>query len=382
MGGRTTVRAGAKPELEHSDAYSDYLGDIIVAQEIPLNTTGTAVATEQMSRILIVDDEPAILHLIKNTLNPGYICEDVLSGEHAQELLDGDGPYDVVICDVRLGGMSGIDLLKYIRRRHPGTSTILMSSLQEMDIVVAALRERADDYLIKPFDLAELYESVQRVMEMRLHPMKSEGEVREHGWNAAARALAMALGTRDNETNGHATRVVYFSLRLGKEMGLSREEMISLKLGSRLHDIGKIGVDDAILRKPGKLNAGEREKMKVHPLIGQTLVRNLDLPEGAARVVGQHHEKWDGTGYPLGLAGEDIDITSRIFSVVDAFDAIISDRVYRAGRPYCEAAIEIRDHAGTQFDPNVVEAFLRIPEEDWEHLKKGCQTDDHRPATL
>ena len=164
-------------------------------------------------------------------------------------------------------------------------------------------------------------------------------------------ALTAALETRDSETHGHSERVVNFSLRLGREMGLDEEQMRSLEFGSLLHDIGKIGVPDAILRKPAALDEGEWVKMREHPLHGQRILRGIEFLEGAARVVAQHHEKWDGSGYPLGLRYEEIDLNARIFAVADAFDAITSDRVYRRGRTYEEAAVELDDFAGRQFDP-------------------------------
>jgi HD-GYP domain-containing protein (c-di-GMP phosphodiesterase class II) len=135
-----------------------------------------------------------------------------------------------------------------------------------------------------------------------------------------------------------------------------------------LHDIGKIGVPDSILRKPAKLTDDEWVLMRQHPVHGQQILRGIEFLEGAARVVAQHHEQWNGSGYPLGLSGEDIDVCARIFAVADAFDAITSDRVYRKGKPYEAAAQELDDWAGKQFDPKVVEAFHRVPKQDWEEL--------------
>jgi HD-GYP domain-containing protein (c-di-GMP phosphodiesterase class II) len=164
--------------------------------------------------------------------------------------------------------------------------------------------------------------------------------------------------------------VVTFSLRLGYELGLDKQALRDLELGALLHDIGKIGVPDAILRKPAQLNGEEWAKMKMHPLHGQKILRNIEFLQGAARIVAQHHERWDGKGYPFGLRGEDIDIGARIFAVVDAFDAMISDRIYQRGRSYQEALRELERCAGTQFDPLVVEAFKSIPQEDWEILRE------------
>jgi HD-GYP domain-containing protein (c-di-GMP phosphodiesterase class II) len=192
----------------------------------------------------------------------------------------------------------------------------------------------------------------------------------ENSYRMTLKALVQALETRDFETHGHSERVVTFSLRLGHEIGLEKDVMRDLELGALLHDIGKIGVPDAVLRKPAKLDEEEWAKMRLHPQHGQMILRNIPFLEGAARIVAQHHEQWDGTGYPTGLRGEAIDIGARIFAVVDAFDAMVSDRVYRKGRPYEAALEELERCAGQQFDPMIVEAFKRIPPEDWEILRE------------
>ena len=160
--------------------------------------------------------------------------------------------------------------------------------------------------------------------------------------------------------------------------------MRSLELGALLHDIGKLGVPHAILRKPGKLTTEEWARMRKHPVYGQRLLHGLAFLEDASRVVGQHHEKWDGTGYPLGLAGKAIDRNARIFAVADAFDAIISDRVYRVGKTYEVAAAELSQGAGKQFDPEVVKAFHRVPRQDWEKLYRGEDAAKplHLPALI
>ncbi len=181
-------------------------------------------------------------------------------------------------------------------------------------------------------------------------------------------SLVAALKIRDAETYGHSERVVSFSLRLAHELSLDQKQVKSLALGALLHDIGKIRVPDAILRKPGKLTAEEWIRMRNHPLYGQQMLHGVECLEEASRVVGQHHEKWDGSGYPFRLAGKEIDGNARIFAVADAFDAMISDRVYRAGKSYEVAAAEITQCAGNHFDPKVVEAFHRVPRQEWEEL--------------
>src|SRR5262249_15204790 len=170
------------------------------------------------------------------------------------------------------------------------------------------------------------------------------------------------------ETEGHNERMITFSLRLGYELGLEKDTVRDLELGTLLHDVGKINVSDEILKKPERLDMAEWAAMKRHPILGYDIIRGIPFLEGASRIVAEHHECWDGSGYPNGLRGEEIAIGARILAVIDAFDAMISDRVYRKGRSYEEALAEIEHFTGTQFDPLVVDAFRNIPREDWEFL--------------
>ena len=159
-------------------------------------------------------------------------------------------------------------------------------------------------------------------------------------------------------------------MRLGQEFGLDRPTMKSLEIGALLHDIGKIGVPEAILRKPARLTDDEWKKLREHVSYGEELLRGIEPLKGASRVVSQHHEKWDGSGYPLGLRGEEIDICARIFAVADAFDAVTRDRVYRVGKSYEKAVIELDEWSGRSFDPNVIAAFHRVPKEDWAEIHR------------
>lgn len=327
-------------------------------------------------RILVVDDDPVIRNIIAETLTPDYSCVGVASAEQAQDILHEDDDFRLIISDVRMGKMNGIEFVGYIHEHHGHIPVIVMSGASEIEIAVAALRARADDYLVKPFDLIELADAVLRALQSPAGAVVTEEQVRELRWNASSKALAVALGAKDNETDGHAARVVHFSLRLGREMGLTRAQQVALKLGSRLHDIGKIGVDERVLRKPARLDEGEWAQMKTHPMKGMEMVLAANLPPAAARVVGQHHEWWDGKGYPAGLSGEEIDLTSRIFSVIDAFDAITSDRCYRSAQCYESALAELRRFAGSQFDPAVVEAFARVPASDWDDIRALCSRDE------
>lgn len=341
------------------------------------------------SRILIVDDEREITEVLSDLLSEDYDCKTANSAEDALERL-AESDVQLVISDITMPGMSGLEMIPLVKRVSPNTVVVMISGMQTVESAIGALRLGAFDYLMKPFDLRHVEAVVKRALEHHelivakqryedhLEELVEQRTIEldralnslEDAYRATLKALTAALETRDSETHGHSERVVTYSLRLGREYGLSSETMKALEFGSLLHDIGKIGVPDSILRKPAKLTDEEWVRMKEHPYHGQQILRGIKFLEGAARVVAQHHEKWDGSGYPHGLRGEDIDICARIFAVADAFDAITSDRVYRRGKSYQEAAKELDDWAGRQFDPKVVEAFHRVPQEDWDELHR------------
>ena len=202
---------------------------------------------------------------------------------------------------------------------------------------------------------------------------------------AVLKSLLVALKTRDADTYDHSRRTVKISLLLGRECGLEPSEMRSLEFGALLHDIGKIGVPDNVLRKPGKLNNFEWAMMRRHPLMGQEILSGLSFLDDAMTIVAQHHEKWDGSGYPLGLRGEEIALSARVLFVADAFDAMTSDRVYRPAKSFDQAAAELDFCAGTHFDPRVVAAFHRFPRSDWERLTRGkhlSAVPDYQPPEI
>jgi putative nucleotidyltransferase with HDIG domain len=346
-------------------------------------------ASRGRARVLVVDDEPDIRDLLCDLLTFDYDCAAVTSAEEALELLSAR-KIDLVISDITMGGMSGLEMIPHLLSSSPETVVLMISGMQTIESAIEALRLGAFDYIMKPFDLRQVEAAVKRALEHyelreakrrydnHLEELVEQRTVEldrallslEDAYRSTLKALTAALETRDAETHGHSERVVTFSLRLGRELGLDKAQMTALEFGSLLHDIGKIGVPDAILRKPAKLDEAEWAKMREHPLHGQQILREIEFLEGAARVVAQHHERWDGSGYPLRLEGEEIDLNARIFAVADAFDAMISDRVYRRGRSYEAAAQELNEWAGRQFDPQVVAAFHRVPREDWEELRR------------
>jgi putative nucleotidyltransferase with HDIG domain len=345
--------------------------------------------TTASPRILIVDDEVEITEILADLLSADYECVRAGSAEQALSQL-ADNRFQLVISDITMPGMSGLEMIPHVKEHSPDTVVVMISGMQTVESAIGALRLGAFDYLMKPFDLRQVEAVVKRALEhyeLVVAKQRYENHLEElveqrtaeldralnsleAAYRSTLKALTAALETRDSETHGHSERVVSYSLRLGREYGLNSEQMKSLEFGSLLHDIGKIGVPDSILRKPAKLTEEEWVRMREHPVHGQQILRGIEFLQGAARVVAQHHEQWDGSGYPLGLRGEEIDVCARIFSVADAFDAITSDRVYRRGKSYEAAAQELDDWAGRQFDPKIVEAFHRVPKEDWELLHR------------
>jgi response regulator RpfG family c-di-GMP phosphodiesterase len=346
-------------------------------------------ASRGRARVLVVDDESDIRELLCELLNFDYDCAAVSSAEEALDALTGQ-KFDLVVSDIMMGGMSGLAMIPHLLALAPETVVVMVSGMQTVESAIEALRVGAFDYIMKPFDLRQVEAAVKRALdhhelceakrryENHLEELVEQRTVEldhallalEDAYRSTLKALTAALETRDAETHGHSERVVSFSLRLGRELELDKGQMTALEFGSLLHDIGKIGVPDSILRKPAKLDEAEWAKMREHPLHGQGILREIAFLEGAAQVVAQHHERWDGSGYPLGLRGSEIDLNARIFAVADAFDAMISDRVYRRGRSYEAAAEELDAWAGRQFDPQVVEAFHRVPREDWEEMRR------------
>jgi response regulator RpfG family c-di-GMP phosphodiesterase len=355
------------------------------------------------ARLLIVDDEESVRSLLYDLLRDVYQCDVAACGEEALGLVDRTN-YNVVLSDIMMPGMSGIELLERIKAERPDTSVIMVSANHDTRRAVGALRQGAYDYIVKPFELEEVELSVQRalehqrlVTENRVYQTQLEQLVEarteelrlandflqekstklaemvselSRTYRSTLGALAMALDARDAETRGHSERVVAFSLRLGVQIGLSKEELTNLERGALLHDVGKIGVRDAILLKPAPLTAEEWLEMKLHPEFGRAILAQVPFLKPAIPVVAEHHERWDGNGYPNGLKAEEVDIKARVFAVADCIDAVTSDRPYRRAANFETAGAELRQYNGSQFDPKIVEAFFEIPMEEWRELRQ------------
>jgi len=218
-------------------------------------------------------------------------------------------------------------------------------------------------------EMAEaLTSSTTRLRDSESRLMRANVATRR-AYEEALASLAAALDTRDNETREHSYRVMEYTLRLAREAGLPDEDLIGIERGALLHDIGKIGIPDAVLLKPARLSEEERAVMETHPRIGFSMLASVQFLGSAAEIVYAHHERWDGSGYPRGLAGEQIPVGARLFAVADSFDALTSDRPYRRAMTYAQARAIIVDESTAHFDPACVDLFLSVSEEDWRAIR-------------
>lgn len=327
-----------------------------------------AVDPAPSAKILVVDDEPAIsVAFAKKLRREGYDCVTAGSGEEALGRMQEYGP-DLVISDVRMPGMTGIELLKKLKHAYPTTRVILTSAYAEIDFVIDALRNGVDDYLLKPFNLTELTSSVSRTLEggransevraeIPSNPVSGEDGASAASWGILA--LAAAIETRDQLAQGHVERVARYARTVGSELGLNAHDLHVLWLSAVLHDVGKLVVPETILGKAGPLEEEEMRRVHEYPQAGARFVEGVPGLEEALDGILQHREKWDGSGYPAGLAGEAISMAGRIISVVEAFDAMVHDRPYRHALTPEEALRELTAANDKAFDPSVLAAFLR-----------------------
>src|SRR5258708_4938063 len=315
---------------------------------------------------------------------PGFHCTTASNGEEALAALQRER-FDAVISDLRMPGIGGMELLAEVRRRHPYVAFLVTTGVDDVDVGVQAMRSGADDYLVKPLLESAVVASLERALHKRkleqqvenyrqhLEEMVAErtGQLQtalqqiEHSYEETLQALGAAIDLRDSETAGHSQRVCGYALEIARAMGWPEKQLRSLARGAYLHDIGKLGISDGILLKPGPLTADERKVMQRHAQIGFDLVKNIPFLADAAEIVLTHHERYDGSGYPRGQKGEEILLSARIFAVADTLDAITSDRPYRRASSFESAFETIRHLSGILFDPQVVTAFLSIPEKTW-----------------
>lgn len=334
-----------------------------------VNLTETSISMRET--LLIVDDEDMIRKVLHLKLSrEGYVCEEANNAEQALHVLE-TIPIALVVLDIKMPGKSGIELLPEIKLGYPNTAAIMATAINDIDVAIQCLKQGADDYICKPFNLEEVSLAVQRALEKRRLQLELreyqgflEDKVEEQMMGTrrlflgAMEALVSALEAKDKYTGGHSRRVTEIALAIGQELGLSAQEMEDLRWGSLLHDVGKIAVQEVVQNKPGRLTPEEYEHIMTHPQTGGRIVRPV-VNGKITGIIEHHHDHYDGSGLHQVVAGRAIPLGARVIAVADAFDAMTSDRPYRAAMSIGEAVAEIRRCADSQFDPVIVAAFLK-----------------------
>ena len=351
------------------------------------------------AKILIVDDDPMVRALLSRNLGAGnYDCKTADCGERARQMLEIES-FDLALLDVKMPGMTGMELLDIIRLHYIGTAVVMITAQKEVDTAVRSMQLGAYDYVVKPVDLTLLEMTIVRAMERRRilienlsYQVELEAKVDEQtraireAYLDSITALAYALEARDEYTSGHSQRVTSIATAIAMEMGLQEQEIQKIKLAGLVHDIGKIGVKESVLNKASRLSPEEYDSIKIHCEVGERILGPVIKDPAILKMVRHHHERFDGTGYPDGLAGEQIPqgarilnlaescahiiepegggetlyIGASIISVADSYDAMTTDRPYRLAMSIEEACRELRAQRGQQFDPAVVDAFLGL----------------------
>ncbi|PKL51435.1 MAG: two-component system response regulator [Nitrospira bacterium HGW-Nitrospira-1] len=340
--------------------------------------------TAEVFRILVVDDDRYILEFVTELLKDnGYEVYPLIDASGAIDIIR-EKDMDIILSDIKMPGISGIELLERVYGMNPDLPVILMTAYAELPLVIDAIKNRAFDFIAKPFKPEQLInameKAVRHVRRVRLEKRYKdtlEDNVRQRTkelndsymeledlYNNLILAFVNAIDAKSRWTKGHSERVSRYAVSIAKEMGLDKKEIEDLRIAALLHDIGKIGTYDVVLNKPDKLTADEVALIKTHPVKGEEILRPIKQLRHILPAIRSHHEKMDGSGYPDRLKGDNIPLLAKILCVADSVDAIISDRPYRPayGREY--SVSELKKCNGTQFDPEVVKAFIKITEEE------------------
>jgi putative two-component system response regulator len=342
----------------------------------------------QTTRVLVVDDEQPVIHVLRRLLlRHGYVCDAATSAEEARVKLARAPGFHLMLCDVTMPGESGLDLVRDMARVSPDTAIVMVTGIDDPAMAEVALESGVYGYVIKPFEANEILINIRNALRRRALEVENREqkerlartldertfELRDaisglrlltddlrNAYEETIQRLARAAEFRHNETAQHVQRMSRYSAMLSRKLGLSEERCELIRVATPLHDVGKIGIPDAILLKPGPLDAVEVAVMRRHTTIGYRILSgsHSELLNLAADIARTHHEHWDGTGYPDGLAGAEIPIEGRIAAVADVFDALTTRRVYRDGLPVADAIDIMVAGRGTHFDPDLLDLFF------------------------
>jgi len=350
-------------------------------------------------RILVVDDEEPIREIVSSMLTlANYKCKQAGSGLEALAMLESGEEFELMLSDLMMADLDGIGLLERTKEKFPDMPVVMVTAVHDISVALAAIRNGAYDYLLKPFEREQLLATVRRALENRRLKLENRAyqtnlealvaaktdQVRramstlERSYDITLEALGDALDLKDAETEGHSKRVTAFTIAIARAMGIPKDQIAIIARGAFLHDIGKMAIPDAILRKPGALTPDEVSIMREHCYRGYQMLKKIPFLAEASEIVYSHQERWDGTGYPRGLKGEEIPLGARMFSIADTLDAITSDRPYRPAQSLTAAREEIERWAGRQFDPNIVKVFMDMPPNIWDDLRKEINSQIYR----
>src|SRR2546421_5934068 len=313
-------------------------------------------------RILVVDDEEPIREIVASMLHTaGYACKQAGSGMEALAVLTSGEEFELMLSDLMMADLDGIGLLERTKERYPDMPVVMVTAVHDISVALAAIRNGAYDYLLKPFERKQLLATVRRAMENRRLKFENRAyqtnletlvaarteQLRKamvelkRSYDITLQALGDALDLKDRETEGHSRRVTAFTMAIARAMGLTADQIRVIARGAFLHDIGKMAIPDAILNKPGALTPDEVGIMREHSYHGYQIVKKIPFLQEAAEIVYAHQERFDGTGYPRGLKGEQIPLGARMLAVADTLDAITSDRPYRPAQTLAAARDEL-----------------------------------------
>jgi putative two-component system response regulator len=352
--------------------------------------------TNVKPRILAVDDERWNISILESYLVPqGYEIVPAGSAREALELLAGGSAFDLILTDAMMPGKDGFELCREIKqnKQYSSIPILLITALQETQSKVKGLEAGASDFISKPVDSAELGARIRAHLRIKTlmdeiaswnHALEQKVEDRtrdiieknrqlDEAYFLTVEALTMALDARERETGKHSLRVAFYAAELARKAGVHGRDLEEIAMGALLHDIGKIGIPDGILLKPGKLSHDEWIIMRKHPEIGWKLIKDIEFFGKGREVVLQHQECYDGSGYPYKLKGDEIFLGARLFAVVDTLDVLMSERSYKGAMPYEMARVIIQKSSGIHFDPKAVEIFLQINPARWQELREGVK---------
>ncbi|HET8578294.1 MAG TPA: HD domain-containing phosphohydrolase [Methylomirabilota bacterium] len=330
--------------------------------------------------LIVEDDQQVQAALYEVFVSNGYTCELASNGLEGLHIFESSRP-PLTITDIKMPVMDGLQFLKQVTAREGDAAVIVLTGVGDVRTAVESLKHGAYDFILKPVNMEQILLAAERALERRqllierrqyealLERRVAEAtrdlaqalKELETTYQATLEALGSAIETRDVATELHSRRVHDYSLAIARAHGMPDDELRALGNGVLLHDIGKIGIPDAILLKPGPLTAEEWRTMRTHPDLGRRILERIPFLRAAIPIVYHHHERWDGTGYPDGLKGQEIPLGARIFALADAFDALTFDRPYSRAILFEEARARIQEAAGTHFDPAVVKTFLAMP---------------------